>query len=557
MPEKRSITRLLTGHFFRRFFDNDTLQTEGDTLITIVRAACAVAVPGLMYAFFLQNAYSAVPPRSQWGRIEDAYFFVLISFVTMGLVSIFEWEMLFPDRIDFLILMPLPLKSAQMLAAKASALLGFFAIFLFSCNVCGAGILPLLSRGFPFRQMYVHTVACLCAGSCAALCLIAIGGVLLCTLGGARFRAVSPVLQMLSVAALVLLLLHYFQYVDTLPAFLNGPRGWVCWVPPFWFLGLYEELLHGAKAPAFAHEFARHGLQATAIAFCVALLTYPLAWIRMRRLAMEGGARRGGQASPWVGWLVHRVIRDPGERAVFHFIGQTLLRNSRYQVYLAMYGGTGVALALRCAVTLRTVGAGMAPGFSDRGLHAVLPLLLFWVIAGLRSAFAFPLQLPAGWVFRVAGVNLGACALATRRWVLLCALALQVFVCLALRAAGWGGRLLLVQWVCGLCLCVLLTDLLFFTQDVLQPGVPFNQPRLPGKTSLPLLLTLYIGVFPLFVIGVVAVEMQMERMLSRLAWFCVATVSLHAGLTLLRRWLGDAAEEVEGYEGEFLVLGLG
>ena len=475
--EKKSVTRLLTGHFFRRFFDNDTLQTEGDTLITVVRAACAVAVPGSMYAFFLQLAYSQKTPRPLWGRVEDEYFFILISFVAMGLVSIFEWEMLFPDRIDFLILTPLPLQAAQMLAAKASALIAFFTIFLLSCNVFGAGILPLLSAGSPFRQMYAHVVATLCAGACAALFFLAIGSLLLCTLGAARFRMVSPVLQMLSVAALVLLLLHYAKYVETLQFLLASPQGWVRWVPPFWFLGLYEVLFHGAKAPSFAHAFAWHGLQATAIAFGIVMLTYPLAWARMRRMAVEGGTHRRGQASPWRTRMVHGVVRRAGERAVFHFIGQTMARNNRYQVYLAIYGGTGVAIAVACAVTLRSHGAKVLPLLSDRGLHAAMPLLLFWVIAGLRNAFAFPLNLSAGWVFRVTGLPSGECAAAARKWVLLCALAVMCGIETVLAMAGWDGRRLLVQVVCGVCLCVLLTDALFFlpTERPIQPAAHAGQ----------------------------------------------------------------------------------
>src|ERR1700736_844088 len=98
MSERLRVTWTLVGHFFRRFFDNDTVQVDGDTLTTVVRAVSIVAVPGLMFAFFLQNQY---PRRPLWGRIEDEYFFVLFSFVVMGAVSIFEWEMLFADRLDF------------------------------------------------------------------------------------------------------------------------------------------------------------------------------------------------------------------------------------------------------------------------------------------------------------------------------------------------------------------------------------------------------------------------------------------------------------------------
>ena len=105
MVESYRITRILVDHFFRRFFDNDTLQVDGDTQTTVVRALSIVAVPELVITFFLQLLYTPKPfLRPTWNVIEDHYFFVLFSFVVMGAVSIFEWEMLFPDRLDFLVL---------------------------------------------------------------------------------------------------------------------------------------------------------------------------------------------------------------------------------------------------------------------------------------------------------------------------------------------------------------------------------------------------------------------------------------------------------------------
>jgi len=150
MGESYRITRILVDHFFRRFFDNDTLQVDGDTQTTVVRALSIVAVPGMMIAFFLQVLYA--PTRLQrppWPVIEDHYFFVLFSFVVMGAVSIFEWEMLFPDRLDFLVLSPLSLKPLQMLAAKAAALIGFLVLFLFACNFFGTWMLPAISTATP------------------------------------------------------------------------------------------------------------------------------------------------------------------------------------------------------------------------------------------------------------------------------------------------------------------------------------------------------------------------------------------------------------------------
>src|ERR1700760_1334881 len=143
MRNDRGVFSYLVEHFFRRFFDNDTLQTEGDTQTSVVRAIAIVAVPGLMFAFWLQNAY---PQRTMWGAIEDQYFFVLFSFVVMGIVAIFEWEMLFPDRLDFLILSPMSIRPSRVVGAKATALGGFIGLFLVGCNISGMLIMPAITR---------------------------------------------------------------------------------------------------------------------------------------------------------------------------------------------------------------------------------------------------------------------------------------------------------------------------------------------------------------------------------------------------------------------------
>jgi hypothetical protein len=327
-------------------------------------------------------------------------------------------------------------------------------------------------------------------------------------------------------------------------------------MPPLWFLGVYERLLHGAAAAPFAEQMARYAVEGTLGAAGVVLLTYPIAWARMRRMAIEGSSRGRRRPSLWwtalVDRLVHRIARRPGERAVFHFIGQTIVRNNRYQVYLAMYCGSGLALAIACAVVFRTDGPRLQPALSQQGLHAVMPLLLFWVIAGLRAAFAFPTDLAAGWVFRVTGVSVRECADAGRRWVLLCAWAVMACVLAALRLAGWDLRHLLVQLVCGLCLCTLLTDAFLAFDE----SVPFNHPRMPGTKSLPLMLTLYIGILPPALIGAMRLEMHYEQNLLQLLLLGLGVLALHLGLARLQTGPEEVEEEMEGYEGEFQILGL-
>jgi len=191
-------------------------------------------------------------------------------------------------------------------------------------------------------------------------------------------------------------------------------------------------------------------------------------------------------------------------------------------------------------------------GLSKYGLHALMPLLLFWVIAGLRAAFAFPVDLKAGWIFRITGASTGDAAAAARRWMQGSAGIVMFGILAVLAMAHWDLRHLLIQLVCGLCLCSFLVDAFFG----LYRGVPFNQPRMPGRTSLPLMLTLYLGLFPLFILGVVSAEIYWEKHLLKLTLPIVAVAAFHALVKSLQSGPDEVPEEMEGYEEEFQILGL-
>src|ERR1700761_6037017 len=200
---RETSVRELTRHFFRRFFENDVVQGGDDMVTTVVRALAIVAAPGLMFAFWLQNQYVR---RSQWGRIEDEYFFVMFSFVVMAGVATFEWEMLFPDRLDFLVLTPLSLKRWEMPAAKAIALTMFLALFVVASSVFGVIMLPLVTGdGHLWRQVCAQAVATFVAGLSGASLVMLLGGVLLCILPAHLFRTISLFLRMLTITALGLI----------------------------------------------------------------------------------------------------------------------------------------------------------------------------------------------------------------------------------------------------------------------------------------------------------------------------------------------------------------
>ncbi|HEV7136207.1 MAG TPA: hypothetical protein VGN43_06205, partial [Steroidobacteraceae bacterium] len=500
----------LTRHFFRRFFENDIIQSGQDTQTTVIRALSAVAAPGLMFAFWLQNQYVR---RTSWGRVEDEYFFVMFSFVVMAAVAIFEWEMLFPDRLDFLVLTPLSLPTWQMPAAKVIALAMFLGLFVIASSIFGDLMLPAVTADHLFRQIAAQTLATLSAGVAGAAGIMLLGGILLCVLPLNLFRSVSLIFRMLAVTALGLIVIHYARFGDAMQPLLTNPSApTLRWLPTFWFLGLYQTLQHGAAAPAFAAPMAHRASLALALIAAGLLVIYPLAWTRMRRLAIEDQPTRAHTLPAFTRGAIHALIRSPQQRAIFHFIGQTIARNTRYQVYMALYFGAGLALAISCATHVTTVRGVPHAALSTFGLHAVMPLLVFWTIAGLKLAFAFPLQLGAAWIFRTTGAPLPTCVRAVRKWVLGCGLAVVLAVAATLAFLRCTPRDLAVQTICGICLCALLVEGLFFEQAT----IPFSQPRRPGRTQMPLMLTLHLGVLAPFVFLMILLELRIERTLPLL-----------------------------------------
>ncbi len=544
-----SITADLTRHFFRRFFDNDVLDSDGEAITTVVRAVSIIAAPGLIVPFFLQNSY---PARSVWGRIEDQYFFVLYSFVAMAGVAIFQWDTLFPDRLDFLVLAPLPLRSRQLLLAKAAALGGFLALFLVAANLFGVMMLPAVSKGVFWRMVGAQSVAVSLAGLFAVSVVLAVGGILVCVLPSTLFRRVLCAFQALSTAALGLLIVAYARFGDDMARVLEEPGIVARCVPPIWFLGVYEKLLHGASAQVFSEPASRTAWLAIGTGVAAALLSYPLAWVRMQRMAIQGDVTRTKAPARWRVALRGCLSSTSTERAIFSFIGKTMSRDSRYQVYLAIYCGIGLALATSCSIGQRTQAGELQLAASRFGLHAVLPLLLFWIVAGLHSTFAVPQNLPARWIFRVAGVEQQACVQATRRWVTgvgLLAILVLTGLCAGL---GWGWRALLVQAVYGLCLCSTLVESFF----VAQRGAPFTRPRSPGKTNLPAVLTLYLGVLPPLLYSIAWLELGAERRLVQLFLPVLLSCGDWVALRWMRARLIWVGEESETADGEFQLLGL-
>lgn len=540
-PQPIGEFRTLVRHFFTRFFAGEIACEDRDTKTRLVQAACALAVPPLIFSLYLYPAYHLPHHvlRPYWAQAADHFFFVLYSFVCMGLVTIFEWDLLFPDVLDVFILSPLPVHRARLLASRVAAIFLLMACALLDSSFLAPLVLPAaVDPPSLFRFLAAHVVSVAMAGVFSAAFLLALEGTLVALLGDRAFRKISLWLQGVSVVALLTMLFLCPVLAGSLHSLLASGSPLVRWAPPFWFLGLYQRILDGASTPLLFAQLARTGCLATFLAAGFVVVSYPMAWWRKTSGLVEGSAvrRRRGGGFGLVNAVLHAmIVRTPSGRAVWHFISQNLVRVPRYRMVLVMAGGMGAALVIATVTRVSPMHGRLAFTFSREGLQAIVPIIAFWTVAGLRSTFCAPSDQRGRWVFRIT-VGKGGLeeSRAAERWVRVCALSLSWIAVLWAHFVApsplhpWTQAL--GQIVVASALSVLLTDAFFLNAYT----IPFTGTRSTSASNFALLLIPYLGFFPALVFFTVGVEPWITSSVTPLLFASLVLFASHFCLSRVR-----------------------
>ena len=537
-PPRRSPFEILVRHLLARFFQNEAMVTDEDSK-RAVQLCYLVALPGLLIALYLFPSYHAYPiRRTFWPQVSDHYFYVTYSFVVMGMVTIYQWDLLFPDLLDIFVLSILPMRNRRLFLARISAIAIFLGLVLAGANSLGGVFLPAVAD-LPHRSRhcFAHFSAIFASGVFASALFLALQGVLL-NLFSARFlNRILPFIQAGSIILLLTMLFLFPLISAALPYLLNVDIGFVRWFPPFWFLGIYERILGGSTALPFFHRLAVSGCWATGIALVFVFGTYPLAYKRKVRQLIEGpsNATTRKTASLSTGNVLHSsLLHLPSRRATFHFVQQSLLRTRRHRVVLAMHGGVGIALAVADLIMLRLGHHHIRIAWSANGIRSAIPVIAFWTAAGMRNAVITPLNRAGSWVFRIISgrptwQHLNGAMLLVAAWSIGLSLS-AVFLLRAVAPESLRNPLSLSgQAVAAIGCGLLLTDLLFLKVLVF----PFTALRRTSITDLPLAFFRYFVLFPTMVFAVVDSEIWVEASLRHILTSVVLIMLAHAGLRYL------------------------
>ncbi|HEV3198414.1 MAG TPA: hypothetical protein VGZ73_10910 [Bryobacteraceae bacterium] len=527
-PEHRFV--LLIRHFFDRFFDAESLSPQGDPHVNVTQTLGILAVPSAFFVLVCR-------PLGLWGwdLVAVRYLFLSISMIVMGFIMVFEWDALFPDRRDYQILTPLPLRLSSLFLAKTVALGIFLSIFLVDVNFFGVLFWPGIDSGRNLLNLLgAHVAAMLAGGLFAALSIGALQGVLITVLSGKAYRRVSATLQTLLMAGLVMLLFLTPMTGAAIERLAKSGSPLIYYFPGYWFIGLYERMRPATHDAVLLRlgSLAVRGLWCAGGLFAATYLPFYRRHARKMLETPEPSPPGSGRFAAWAGSVLGRtLLGHPTESGVFHFIGQTMRRSVKHRLFLATYGGFGAALAV---MTLRS---------DQSGLLRLSLTLSFVLVSGLRAAFNFPSELRANWAFQITETSdVQGYLTATRKWIVLCAV-LPLFALLApMEFACFRWTAALFHLGFGIALSVLLMEIMFF--DFRK--VPFTCSHLPGKVNLVGLSVLYILGFTTYSSTMADLESWLGGMPVAAALFFAAAASACWLLNRRRRrssesWYGETS----------------
>jgi hypothetical protein len=536
--------RELARHFFSRFFDNDLVAINSDDVdmrATVVNILAILAAPGMLLPFLFMTKYVKLQQAPMYVRdlasLGEKEFFICFSMTVMGLVTVIEWEMLFPDRRDYANLTPLPIRLRTMFGAKIAALLAFLAIFSLVINAFSPVMFPavVIQKGsllevIPFARCHIVTI--LAANTFVFFLCVAVQGILMNVLGYRVFRRVSPYVQFALVALLILMFLLSGRMVSELQLHAANPAA-VYAFPPLWFLGLYQTQL-GWTNPVF-RELARSARMAAGWTTAGALITYLLSYKRHVTRSLESAdefATVPSAMESFVSRLLDRfVVRDGLQQAAFYFIWKTLTRSRRHKLLFAAYVAGG------CALIFEDLAVLVARGGNSWMYHPIpellpAPLILaFFTLCGMRHVFAVPAELRANWVFQVSDRGEARRCLAGVKKAMIVLGVVPLFaLLLPLHVLFWGWRTALLHMLFGAVVSLLLVDVLLVNFE----KFPFTCSYLPGKRNLKVMWPIYLFSFTTYVSAFLTLEYWMLQRPLRFFSLAAVVILVRAALAIYR-----------------------
>jgi hypothetical protein len=501
---------ILTRHFFDRLFRNETVDFEDQMKEKLIAALSLLAVFFSWASWLMLFKYHFVPDVGRSWQ-EKNYIFTLMMLV-FALITLLEWDILFPDRRDFLNLTPLPVRLRTVFAAKLASFVLFVGLF----SVAMMGVSSILfsmyltewranSLVLAVRYVAAHLLSGFAANFTVFFSVVFLQLLMMAVLPDGLFRKAALAVRFMLAVGLIFLLLSFVVAPSILGRSFHDLESlketgdlFMFRFPPLWFVGLYEVLL-GTRDAVFEAEARTAGL-----VLVLALAAFGgsgiLSYRRHVLKTLEVPKARPAFFRLREGWrkiIAASVLRTPEERAVYGFFSETLRSSARHRMSLVYSFAGGAAGMLVLAAAYREAFRTLTPA---NGFLLVQPLLLaFTVVVALRMLVDRPAALEANWVFRLTETpRVSRYASGLKKAVILKFLVPLFLAVLGIHALLWDFRSALTHAAFGLIVSVLGVEAAFFRFR----KIPFACSWVPGKlklhvTAIPCLIGLLLSMMAL------------------------------------------------------------
>ena len=447
--------RVLLRHFLTRSVDPDIVASGGEAHQMVSNVLGLLLGGSCTIALGLAVRYGMAVPAQLWGTViaGDQQFFALLSLLTGAVLAALGAGTLFPDRRDAFTLGPLPVPLRELFAARLAAVAVTPLAALTALNLFPGILLPAL--GAPFIR---HWSFVLGAGLLPFVTLVALQSLLVLVCPAALRGKLQGLLQIVwTLGALA-----FFQLAPDMRV-----------LPPL------PVLLPPITAAA--------------------VLLFALAFPRALREAIAGQPGPPARDRVWLSSLRRTfdriVLPDLRERAVFWFISRTMARSARHRMLMALYAAVGFAFVVE-ATSWVVVSSGRGAPLRAEPALLLAPLnAAFFVLAGLRALFVFPIHLEANWLFQVTERGPRAPYLnAARKFAMLIAIAPAALAPLPFFLRLLGPRVALEHAAFTALSALLILEYLLDP----FPKIPFTCSYLPGKANVKVRFGVWLGCYIFF-----------------------------------------------------------
>jgi hypothetical protein len=377
-----------------------------------------LAMPGGFVSLLLLDKYGTF---AQWLRgisnvdvlqaaLPDEYFFIVLSMVVTGAVAVWRWDAIFPDRRDYINLVPLPIPTRTIFSANLVAVVFLAGLVALDVNAMSCILFPAVVAATQLKFLFfvkfaiIHAIGVLLASIFSFFAVFSLLGLLMALLPPSTFRRLSAYARGVVVVYLVTLLCTTAAVPNVLRHAKGPAPAWTFLLPSCWFLGLCQ-WMRGRATPAMI-ELAKLTLPllvaVIAIAFCVYVAGYRRHFIRIAELSEAiSEPRRNATSHLRLQPLLARILGTPFQIAGFSFVWKTLRRSETHRLVLTAVAGLGLVLSSQALMNAMEDAPSARQAALSPDALSIPFILTFLMIVGLRVVFEIPVELRANWLFRL------------------------------------------------------------------------------------------------------------------------------------------------------------